>query len=82
MNKIYAKSLGVIATVLSGVMLICLIEGNSAGGVTKLVELIGGGELVAQILTGVLALIGLGFGVRALFWNKVCIGEQCPIDVE
>ncbi|MCW8878846.1 MAG: hypothetical protein OQK04_15055 [Kangiellaceae bacterium] len=82
MNKIYAKSLGIICLAFSSAMSMQLLEGTAAGGIVRIVNQFGGNQLVSQVLTAVLILVGVGFGVRALFWNKVCIGEQCSIDSE
>ena len=84
-DKLYAKSLGVICLVFSSVMLFQSLQGQPAGGIEKLVNWVIDSphyHSTSQILTIGLALVGLVFGARALFWNKVCIGEQCPIDTD
>ena len=76
----FEKSLGVILISVSIIMLLDLVEGKSAGGALVLSRVLNAPEYFSLIVTAILILIGFGFGLRALIWNKVCIGDQCNLE--
>ncbi|NVJ99852.1 MAG: hypothetical protein HWE25_16995 [Alphaproteobacteria bacterium] len=75
-----AKILGFIATLLGVKILVDLYAGNPSGGMAVAAQFLGLPDVAATFGSFFLAALGLGFGLRALIWNKVCIGDQCAID--
>ncbi|TQV89461.1 hypothetical protein [Aliikangiella coralliicola] len=80
MQKYYAKIIGAICLVASTLMLYQWYLGNPAGGVENAVRAFGGSEAASLWLSLLLGIVGAAFGIRALFWNRVCVGDHCPID--
>ncbi len=61
-------------------MLFDLVEGKSADAAILLSRMLNAPDYLPMIVTAALVLIGFDFGLRALIWNKVCIGDQCEIE--
>ncbi|PCI62075.1 MAG: hypothetical protein COB37_07370 [Kordiimonadales bacterium] len=78
MNK--AKILGIIGTILGTKILFDAWSGHPANGAALFSSLFGGADVAGTAYSVILGTVGLGFGLRALIWNKVCIGDTCEID--
>lgn len=80
----YPKTLGIILIVVCSQMLFDLVNGIAAGGVVSFLSLFSDTGEVSQnsalLGTILLLLVGFGFAIRALIYNKVCIGGACQIE--
>ncbi len=70
-----AKLLGLIATGLGLLILSHLFLGVGAGGIVFITNAIGAPYFTALVLSAVLALIAIVFGLRALLFNKICMSK-------
>ena len=79
-----AKVIGIILLVLSITILINLLNGVPASGIVKLVDMFHlSAEMAKQakyIGSVCLLMLSLTFAIRALIFNKVCIGKQCSLE--
>ena len=75
-----ATLIGWICTLASLWMLLRLALGLPAPGVSAMTGLIGLRDSYDGGLTLLLGLLSLVFGVRALWWKRVCIGDRCSLD--
>lgn len=80
MKNVQAKTLGLIALGLGAKILIDLGRGQPVGGAQSFADLIGLGDRAARAISFALGLFGIVFGLRALFWSRVCWDDQCTMD--
>ncbi|MBL4789929.1 MAG: hypothetical protein JKY60_13110 [Kordiimonadaceae bacterium] len=78
MNR--AKILGLIASFLGGKILFDAFSGQPANGAALFSSWFGGSHSAAIAFSVILGGVGIGFGLRALIWNKVCIGDTCAFE--
>ena len=83
MNNLYSKFLGSILLIFTSIMFFNLINGTPANGILMFIKAIGFSEQssypYAIVATILLVMLGYFMGLRALIWNRVCIGEECTI---
>lgn len=72
--------LGLLATIFGGKILWDAFSGTPANSMSELSGLFGGQKKEALLFSYVLGAIGLWFGLRALFFGAVCLGDECNVD--
>ena len=67
---------------LSTSILVNWLQGTPASGAVTIAKFLGGSIKLALWISLALAALGFSFGFRALIWNKVCLGNNCPTHIQ